>query len=89
MSPLTISKTHAQNKLSQVSLTETEKGITLSWEASLQQDEEITSYQLKKNGQTAEKSNRQFKLKKEALNGIHMKMQKSNQTPRIHMKLLR
>ncbi len=51
VSPLTISKTHAQNKLSQVSLTETENGITLSWEASLPQNEEITSYQLSKNGQ--------------------------------------
>jgi len=54
MSPLTISRTHADSGLSQVSLTETENGITLSWEMSLPQDEEITSFQLSKNGQTAE-----------------------------------
>ncbi|WP_099355417.1 fibronectin type III domain-containing protein [Fredinandcohnia onubensis] len=54
VSPLTISKTHAQNKLSQVSITETENGITLSWEALLPQGEEITNYQLSKNGQATE-----------------------------------
>ncbi len=54
MSPLTISRTHAETGLSQVNLTETENGITLSWGASLPEDEEITSFQLSKNGQTAE-----------------------------------
>ncbi|WP_010677061.1 leucine-rich repeat domain-containing protein [Bacillus timonensis] len=52
LSPLTISKTQAQNKLSQLSLTESENGITLTWEASLPQNEEIINYQLIKNGQT-------------------------------------
>lgn len=54
LSPLTISKTHAETGLSQVSLTESETGITLSWEVSLPENEEITSYQLNKNGQTIE-----------------------------------
>ncbi|MEH7383235.1 leucine-rich repeat domain-containing protein [Bacillus sp. JJ1533] len=54
MSPLTINKTHAETGLSQLTLTESENGVTLSWEVSLPQDEEITNYQLNKNGQTTQ-----------------------------------
>ncbi|WP_449537894.1 leucine-rich repeat domain-containing protein [Ferdinandcohnia sp. Marseille-Q9671] len=53
-SPIASGKTRAETGLSQVSLTETENGITLSWEAAISQNEEIINYHLSKNGQTIE-----------------------------------